>query len=78
MAQINLHVTAEFEEALSEFMRLRRVPTKSDAIRLAVKEAAQRESEHRRATDFSRWLGLARRAPENPAPRFRTDDDLWG
>lgn len=78
MAQINLHVSSEFEEALSAFMRLRGVQTKSDAIRLAVQEAAEREIERRRATDFSRWLGLARRAEENPHPRFRSHDDLWG
>ena len=77
MAQINLHTTFEFETALSTFMRLRGLQTKSDAIRLAVQEAAEREAEQRRTTDFSRWLGMARRAAENPRPRFTSDDDLW-
>lgn len=26
--------------------------------------------------DFSRWLGMAKRAPENLNPLFRSDDDL--
>jgi hypothetical protein len=28
-------------------------------------------------TDFSSWLGLANKAPLNPTPRFKSDDDLW-
>ncbi len=38
------------------------------------------QSNHRRphrAPNFSVWLGLGRLAPENPNPRFRSDDDLW-
>ena len=58
-------------------MRLRRIRTKSDAVRLAVIEAVEREKRVRRAPDFSTWVGLGRRVPENPNPRFRTDDDLW-
>ncbi|HEX4965776.1 MAG TPA: hypothetical protein VF173_33510 [Thermoanaerobaculia bacterium] len=77
MPQLNIHLTPEFEEALSEYMKLRRVRTKSDAVRLAVREAVEREHRLRIVPDFSRWLGMAKRAPENPTPRFRSDDDLW-
>lgn len=77
MPQLNVHLTPEFEEALAEYMRIRRVRTKSDAVRLAVREAVEREHRQRSAPDFSRWLGLARQAPENPTPRFQSDDDLW-
>jgi len=77
MPQINIHLTAEFENALAEYMQIRRIKTKSDAIRLAVWEGLERERRRRQAPDFSRWLGLAKGAPENPHPRFRSDDDLW-
>lgn len=77
MPQINIHLTSEFEQALAEYMRLRRIKTKSDAIRLAVLEGLERERRGREAPDFSQWLGLAKGVPENPHPRFRSDDDLW-
>ena len=77
MSQINIHLTSEFEQALTEFMRLRQIKTKSDAIRAAVQEAVERERRRRETPDFSRWVGLATKAPQNPAPRFRSDDDLW-
>jgi hypothetical protein len=28
-------------------------------------------------TDFSKWLGLGLREPQNPNPRFLDDDSLW-
>lgn len=40
MAQLNLHVTPEFEEALEAFRQGRQLASKSEAIRLAVREAA--------------------------------------
>jgi len=76
MSQITIHLTAEFEQALADFMRLRQIKTKSDAIRAALQEALEREQRRRMTPDFSRWVGLGTQAPENPAPRFRSDDDL--
>lgn len=57
MAQINLHVTQEFEEALELLMRGRRLRSKSEAIRHAVQEAA---APYRTAParDFSLLQGL--------------------
>ncbi|HYG64161.1 MAG TPA: hypothetical protein VEL74_16415 [Thermoanaerobaculia bacterium] len=78
MPQLNLHLTEEFEEALDELMRLRQIRTKSEAVRWAVLSAAERERRRRAPTEFSKWLGLGHREPENPSPRFRSDDDLWG
>lgn len=40
MAQINLHVTPEFEQALEALVRGRRLTSKSEAIRHAVQEVA--------------------------------------
>jgi hypothetical protein len=78
MPQLNIHLTPEFEKALTEYMRLRRVKTKSDAVRLAVLEAVDRERRQQPAPHFLQWLGLGRQARENPTPRFRSDADLWG
>ena len=77
MAQINLNVTPEFDRALRQFMKARGIGNKSEAIRVAVREAAQRAAAAR-AVDFTSWLGLGKSAAENRRPRFASDDDLWG
>ena len=41
MAQINFHTTPEFEKALAALMKARGLKTRSEAIRLAVQEAAE-------------------------------------
>ena len=76
MSQINLHTTPAFERALAKHMRLRRIETKSEAIRVAVEELAARET-RRRPGGFQAWIGAAREAPLNPKPRFASDHDLW-
>lgn len=77
MPQLNLHLTPEFERNLLEYMRLRHLRTKSEAVRQAIRESLEREHRRRQTPDFTTWVGLANRAPLNPAPRFRSDDDLW-
>jgi hypothetical protein len=77
MSQLNVHLTPEFEQVLAEYMRLRGIRTKSDAVRLALQEAVEREKRLHRVPDFTRWLGLGKQSPENPNPRFHSDDDLW-
>jgi hypothetical protein len=76
VAQINLHVTPEFERALRRLMKLRGIASKSDAIRIAVKEAAERAIAAPRGS-FRSLLGIGLGAPLNPNPRFKSDDDLW-
>lgn len=69
MAQVNLHVTPEFEEALEALMQGRRLRSKSEAIRYAVREAA---APYRAAParDLSVLQGLLRRhAPAGERPR---------
>ena len=76
MVQINLHVTAEFEEALEALMRGRRLRSKSEAIRYAVQEAA---APYRAAParDFSALQGLLRRhAPAKKRARQRPVAEL--
>ncbi len=79
MSQLNIHLTQEFEHRLSRLMRVRQIKTKSEAVRIAVEETLERSLESGTpATDFHSWIGLACKAPLNPQPRFRSDDDLWG
>ncbi len=77
MAQINIHVTPEFEKAIAQLMRKRGIRTKSEAIRIAIHEALERTRRARGATDFREWVGLAKAAPVNQRPRFKSDADLW-
>ncbi len=77
MPQLNIHLTPEFQKNLTEYMRLQRLRTKSEAVRHAVREALERARSQRRPADFTAWLGLGNRAPQNPHPRFPSDDDLW-
>jgi hypothetical protein len=58
MKQINLNVTPEFERDLRQYMKLRKLDRKSDAIRWAIREALSRESGSA-DYDFRAWLGLA-------------------
>jgi hypothetical protein len=62
MAQINLHTTPEFEENLAKLMRERGIRSKSEAIRIAVREAAN-DSEPPRPIERD-WsvVGWAKRA----------------
>lgn len=80
MAQINLHVTPEFEDALDTLMRARGLRSKSEAIRHAVREAA---APYRvaPARDYSVLQGLLRRhesdrkAQRRPAAEFEHEID---
>ena len=77
MAQVNLHVTEDFARDLDDLMRIRDIRTKSEAIRVAVTEAARSARKQKEPFDFERWRGLALKFPEQPNPRVLSDDDLW-
>ncbi len=77
MGQININVTPEFEAALARLMRLRGIRSKSEAIREAVAESAERVTSAAPVADFSQWIGAALKAPLKRARRFATHDDLW-
>jgi hypothetical protein len=74
MAQINLHVTPEFESQLAVLMRLRSIPSKSEAIRVAVAEQAKAAQMSHLRRDYSALVGLIK--PTQRA-RFENDDALW-
>jgi hypothetical protein len=76
MRQLNLNVTPEFDKDLRRFMKQRGIARKSDAIRLALREAAARTKANSN-DDFRSWLGMGLKSPLNPKPRFRSEDDLW-
>lgn len=78
MSQLNIHVTASFEKDLNKFMRLRHINTKSEAIRLAIKEGIQHAAAHTTPGNFTNWLGLATQIPTNKKAKFSSDSDLWG
>lgn len=77
MAQLNVHLTSDFERDLRRFKDLRGLPSKSEAVRVAVREALEREIRQPPRVDFRTWFGLARKAPLNPGPRFEFHDELW-
>lgn len=76
MSRLTVRPTPGFEEALSAFIKIRHLRTKSEAVRLAIQEAVEREQRLQTLPDFSQWIGLALQAPLNLNPRFRSDDDL--
>jgi len=77
MRQLSIHASPDFEDALDRFRRLRKLPSKSEAVRVAVLEALEREERRRPAVDYGEWLGQALAAPTNPRPRFSSHDELW-
>ncbi|HTP27653.1 MAG TPA: hypothetical protein VMK12_18630 [Anaeromyxobacteraceae bacterium] len=76
MAQLNINMTPEFEMALKRLMKARGFASKAEAVRVAVGEAVER-ARPAGVIDFASWIGLGKAVPENPSPRFATDDGLW-
>jgi len=56
-------------------MRRKRTTRKRDSARKAVRKAAHAKASD--TFDYRSWLGLALKAPLNPKPRFRSEDELW-
>ena len=77
MSQLNIHLNPDFERVLSEFMQIRNIKNKSEAVRVAVQESLQRSLAENRRCDFRSWLGLGLGEGENRAPHFPHDDLLW-
>ena len=74
MPRLTLQTTPEFEEDLKRIMEQKALKTKSEAVRFAVHETAERLQAK---FDYSTLLGLGNVGPTNPNPRFKSDDDLW-
>ena len=56
-------------------MKPKRATRKRDSTRNAVRQAARAKATD--IFDYRSWLGLALKAPLNPKPRFRSEDELW-
>lgn len=78
MGQLNINLTPAFEEALTKYMKIRGIRSKSEAVRVAVQEGLERSMASHREVDFGSWLGSARGPGENLSPRFSSDHQLWG
>jgi hypothetical protein len=76
MSQLNIHMTPAFERALKKFMRAKGIKTKSEAVRIALQEAAERAG-GRKLTPLEDLLGAANRYPHTPREQWLSDDDLW-
>jgi metal-responsive CopG/Arc/MetJ family transcriptional regulator len=77
MSQLNIHVTEEFEQKLARFMELRGIATKSDAVRLAIKEAVA-NAEKRPQMSWDEFRDIANHFPQTPPEQWITEDELWG
>jgi len=76
MKQLNLNVTAPFQRDLERLMKQRSITSKSEAIRVAVREGVERRT-GAKEYDFRAWLGMGLKAPLRRRKRFRSEDDLW-
>ncbi|MBK6849073.1 MAG: ribbon-helix-helix protein, CopG family [Proteobacteria bacterium] len=61
MSQLNINLTADFSRALERLMRARGLRSKSEAVRLAVTEAAERATHASRGRTSRTWWGSAAR-----------------
>lgn len=77
MPQLNIHLTPTFEKDLKKFMKIRHIETKSEAIRIAIKEGIEHSIGPVKPVDFSKWIGLGNQAPVNKKRKFFSDSDLW-
>lgn len=77
MSQLNIHMTPAFEHELLKFMKIRKISTKAEAIRVAIKEGLEHSIGYTKPKNFSDWVGLGTQAPTNKKTKFRSDDDLW-
>jgi Arc/MetJ-type ribon-helix-helix transcriptional regulator len=76
MKQLNVNITPEFERDLRRLMKAGGFKTKSEAVRHAIREVAER-AHPKKKYDFRSLIGVALGGKENPNPRFKTEDDLW-
>ena len=76
MAQLNMHLSSEFEHDLAAWMRVRGIKTKAEAIRVAVREGLQRSVPQQ--VPATQLIGAALDYPESlEPPRFTEHGDVW-
>jgi hypothetical protein len=77
MARLNINMTPELERAIQRLMRLRGIASESEAFRVAVTEAVERDRARPRPATFAQLRGAGLRAPVRTRARFANEDDLW-
>lgn len=77
MSRFNMQMNETFERDLTSFMELRGIATKSEAVRVAVREGVKSSSVKSKQYNFRAWLGAGLGPGLNPNPKFESDDDLW-
>ena len=74
--QLNINISDDFQQDLEAFMQARGIKTKSEAVKLAIKEAANL-ARRQQSSDYQSWLGSGLKAELNEPLRLQTEDDLW-
>ena len=74
--QLTLRLTPVFRDSLDRLIRLRKLTSRSEAVRIAVHEAAERAERTAKATGVAGLWRAGLGAPLNASPRFASDDDL--
>ena len=77
MSQINLQTSKEFLKDLKRFMELKGISTKSEAIRVAVREMVLRLEGQNKKTGLRGWLGMGLKATPRSHRKFPSEDSLW-
>ena len=77
MPQLNMQMTAEFRRNLEIAMKKLRARTKSETIRLAIQEAAQKPAGGSVRVSWHQLLETARKESPRKARRFATHAGVW-
>lgn len=77
MNQLNMQMTAEFQRNLELAMKKLGARSKSEAIRLAIREAAQKPAGGSVRVSWHQLLESARKESPRKARRFATHAGVW-
>jgi hypothetical protein len=77
MSQLNIQMSAAFEQKLKRYMRARGIKKKSDAMRQALDDAMKLPTKKPTKTSFRDLLGSANKFPQRPRREWLSEDDLW-
>jgi Arc/MetJ-type ribon-helix-helix transcriptional regulator len=76
MKQINVNLSDEDESNLETLLKSGMAHSRSAAVREALRIAA-RICRHEERPNYHSLIGALRDLPNNSAPRFKSDRDLW-
>jgi hypothetical protein len=76
MKQINVNLSDEDEANLEALIKAGKAPTRSAAVREALRIAVRICYSEKRP-DYHSLIGMLKDLPDNKARRFKSDRDLW-